>query len=95
MWLVDTNTRNIREIARALLREIDARGHICLHSEDWGTIKADVATVKEEITTVKGDVKAIKATVDQIRGERKAVAAIMGFIGAVIGGIISMFVRPS
>ena len=88
MYLNDTSTRNIREVAKALLREIESSGHVCLHSEDWGAIKADMAAMKKEITGGDG-VPSLRVEMAGIRTERKIVAYLIniavGLVAAILG----------
>jgi hypothetical protein len=95
MYLNDTSTRNLREIARALLREIESQGHICVHAEDWGSIKADMATVKREVAGDGKDIKSLREEMAGLRAERRIAAAVVGFLGAVLGGLITAFAGRS
>jgi hypothetical protein len=84
-----TDTATIRMVAKALLREIEQSGHVCLHSEDWGAIKTDLATVKHETAQTRQDVKELREEMAGLRAERRIAAAVIGFMGAVIGGIVT------
>ena len=90
-----TDPETIRSVARALLAEMDQAGHICLHAEDWGRIKADMATVKQEIAGDGKDIKSLREEMAGLRVERRIAAAVVGFLGAVLGGLITAFAgRP-
>jgi len=86
-----TDTQTIRAVAKAMLREIDAVGHICVHGEDFGSIKADLTTIKTELKDVRKDVKDLREEMVGVRTERKVAAAIIGFISACLGAVAGAF----
>ena len=88
----DTETRNIREVARALLREMEQTGHICLHAEDWGKLKTSLDVHCDEIKGMRGDIRELREDMACIRGERRILSAIIGFAGAIVGGVVTAFV---
>lgn len=87
--LTEAEQRHIREVAKAIVREMDAAGHFCFRAQDWGEVKADMATVKNSLISVESDVKIMRDEMAAMRGERRAVVAIVGFVGALFGGLLS------
>jgi hypothetical protein len=79
----------IRDVARALLREMEMTGHICLHAEDWGQIKQALADHKEALDRQEAKLDTLVVDMASMRGERRIAAAVIGFLGALVGGVVT------
>ena len=90
MAYTNTDTRGVRDIARAILHEIELQGHVCLHAGDWGDIKANMESVKSETVRTRDNVAHLRDEVASMRGERKVIATLVGMIGGAIGGLIGV-----
>lgn len=82
--------RTIRDVARAIAREIQTQGHICVKAEQIATIGADLTTLKATHAKVCDKLDTVIADVAHIRGERKMAYAGLSLLSGAIGGLIAL-----
>jgi hypothetical protein len=80
---------NLKLIAAELAEALKEHGHLCLHEEDWGKVKQALTTLEDEVRGLREDVRGLRESLAEMRAERNFVVGIVGFAGAVLGGLSS------